>query len=161
MFLRQIVMVGSALALCCEIFGMPSAASAGQGADDVAATAGVKLTLDKANALMLRSGSVKALMEALYEDDLVITGEGQTVTYQSLAAAAKPLADYMDLQAHCKMTVIEPVRSSGNLAAAFIQEHCDPAKKGEKPDDWRILGVFRNGAKGWRMTMETFSGGVF
>jgi hypothetical protein len=137
---------------------MSSAALAAESAGDAAA--GVKLTIDKTNALMKRSGTVKEFMELFFEDDLTITGEGETVTYKGLKSVENPLAAYLARQSQCKMTIIDPVRSSGSLAAAFIQEHCSPAKQGEKPDDWRILCVFRNGPNGWRVTMELFTSGV-
>lgn len=155
---KRMVAMGGVLIASCGNLGMPSVALAAEGGGDAAA--GVKLTIDKANALMKRSGSPKEFMELLFEADLMITGEGETVTYKDLKSVEKPLAAYMAHQAQCKMTVVDPVRSSGTIAAAFIQEHCDPAREGEKPDDWRILCVFSNGAKGWRVTMELFTSGV-
>ena len=65
------------------------------------------------------------------------------------------------LRQHVVLTVLDPVRSSGNMAVAFIHEHEEPAKAGEKPDDYRILYVFRKGPKGCRVTMELFTSGTF
>lgn len=140
-------------------FGTVAQAAGKTDADD--ARAGIQTTIDKSNALMKRNGSVKEFADIFYEDDLMIIGEGEKSLYRGLPSFMKRLEFYMQDQTHCSLKIIDPIRHSGKLAVAFIQEHCDPAKPGEAEEDYRILYVFRNGAKGWRVTMELFTPGVF
>jgi ketosteroid isomerase-like protein len=142
--------------------GSLGAATATRAADQNGADAAcVKATIDKTNALMKRNGSLKEFMDVFYEDDLLITGEGEKVFYRGLKSFEKPLAGYLANQTNVTLTVLDPVRSSGNMAVAFIHEHEEPAKAGESPDDYRILYVFRKGPKGCRVTMELFTSGTF
>jgi hypothetical protein len=135
--------------------------SALQAADNAgSAEAGVKALIERTNALMKRHASSKEFADLFFEDDLMIAGEGDRVFYKSLKAFEKPLARYAADQTRCKLTVIDPVRASGTIAAAFVQMHCDPAKAEEQPVESRILYVFRNGAKGWRATMEMYTAGA-
>jgi ketosteroid isomerase-like protein len=124
------------------------------------AAMGVKALIEQTNALMKRHGSLKEFTELFFEDDLMIAGEGDKVFYKSLKAFEKPLAGYVADQTRCKLTVVDPVRASGTVAAAFVQMHCDPAKSDEQPVESRILYVFRKGAKGWRAMMEMYTAGV-
>lgn len=144
-----------------SVAGILGMAMVVQAADKDAARAGVQATVDKANALMKRNGSVKEFADLFYEDDLAIIGEGEKSLYRGLPSFMNRLAFYLQDQVHCSLTIVDPVRHSGDLAVAFIHEHCDPAKVGEPGEDYRILYVFRKGAKGWRVTMELFTPGVF
>jgi ketosteroid isomerase-like protein len=97
----------------------------------------------------------------MYERDLMIIGEGEKSLYKDLKSFMGPLASYAAEGTRCNLSVVDPIRASGNLAVAFIFEHCAAAKAGDKDEDGRILYVFRKGAKGWRVTMEMFGWGTF
>jgi len=140
------------------VFGIPSTARAAGEHDSAAA--GVRAMIAQTNAMMKRNGSLKDFMDLFYDKDLMITGEGETVFYKDLKSFEKPLAGYLANQTHCKLTIKSPIRSSGNIATAFLQEHCDPATPAEKPEDYRILYVFRRNAKGWHVMMEMFTQGI-
>ena len=137
-----------------------AAAAADKAVGDAART-GIQATIDKTNALMKRNGSLKDFTDIFYEDDLMIIGEGEKSLYRGLPSFMNRLKFYLEDQTRCSLKIIDPIRDSGSLAAAFIHEHCDPAKAGEAGEDYRILYVFRHGAKGWRVTMELFTPGTF
>ena len=135
----------------------PTAAAAHPGA----ARLGVQATIDKTNALLKRGATAKEIADAMYEDDLFITGEGEKGSYRDLKSFMGPLAEYVADGSRCTLEIVDPIRHSGNLVVAFVFEHCAAAKPGEKDEDARILYVFRKGVKGWRATMETFTWGRF
>jgi ketosteroid isomerase-like protein len=128
---------------------------------EAAARAGVQKTLDRVNALLKKNASAQVIADAMYEDDLMITGEGEKGLYRDLKSFIGPLAEYVKDGARCDLKVVDPIRASGELAVAFIFEHCVAAKAGEKDDDARILYVFRKGAHGYRVTMELFGWGAY
>ena len=123
--------------------------------------AALQAKIDTVNAMLKRKAPGKEIAESLYEDDLMIIGEGEKSLYRDLQSFQKPLADYVAQESTCTISIIDPIRHSGNLAAAFLLEHCPAAKAGEKDDDARMMYVFRKGAKGWRVTMEMFGWGTF
>jgi ketosteroid isomerase-like protein len=154
---RVAAIAGLAVALMGAL-GVASTARAASEHD--AAAAGVRAMIAQTNALMKRNGSLKDFMNLFYEKDIMITGEGETVFYKDLRSFEKPLAGYLANQTHCRLTIKSPIRSSGNIATAFLQEHCDPATSADKPEDYRILYVFRRNSKGWHVMMEMFTQGV-
>jgi ketosteroid isomerase-like protein len=125
------------------------------------ARAGVQKTIDRVNALLKKNASAQIIADAMYEDDLMITGEGEKGLYRDLKSFMGPLAEYVKDGNRCDLKVVDPIRASGDLAVAFIFEHCAAAKAGEKDDDARILYVFRQGAHGYRVTMEMFGWGTY
>jgi hypothetical protein len=122
---------------------------------------GIQATIDRTNALLKRGASAREIADVMYEDDVFITGEGETGAYRDLKSFMGPLAAYVADGSRCTLEVVDPIRHAGNLAVAFVFEHCAAAKPGEKDEDARILYVFRKGAKGWRATMESFTWGKF
>jgi len=135
--------------------------SGAQAADQAAhdALKGINATLDKVHQVLARSGSAQEVADVLYEDDLTIIGEGETSLYPELASFMEPLQAFTR-NPTCRLEVVDEIRHSGNLAVAWVAEHCD-AHEGEAAEDYRIMFVFRNGAKGWRATMEMFGAGKF
>lgn len=152
--------VGSASALLAFLVVMCVGSRPAAAAHHEAAAVGVKALIGRTNAVMKNHGSLREFEETFFEEDLMLTGEGDKTFYRSLQEFEKPLAGYVADQTRCKLSVIDPVRSSGVIAAAFVQLHCDPAKAGDAPVESRILYVFRNGKKGWRAMMEMYSAGV-
>lgn len=138
-----------------------SAASLAVAADPSDARKGVQTTINKVNELLQHNASARMIADAMYEGDLMITGEGEKVFYRGLTSFMGPLAAYVAGGSRCKLEVIDPIRHSGNLAVAFVFEHCKAAKSGDKDDDARIMYVFRKGPKGYRATMELFTWGTF
>jgi len=124
------------------------------------ARAGIQKTIDQVNSLLKRNASAQEIAAVLYEDDLMITGEGD-VYYSNLASFMGPLAEYVKDGSRCHETIVDPIRASGNLAVAFVLENCAAASAGDKEENYRIMFVFRNGPHGWRATMEHFSAGTF
>ncbi|MGE3599233.1 MAG: hypothetical protein AB7N70_27175 [Dehalococcoidia bacterium] len=147
----------------------------GDGAADAAATqdavsvpaavsaadveAGINATFAKVHELLARGASGAEVAEVLYEDDLTITGEGEKGLYPDLKSFIEPLHAYTR-NPTCRLKVVDKVRHSGDLAAAWVAEHCDAHEK-DAAEDYRMIYVFRNGPKGWRVTMEMFAVGNF
>jgi hypothetical protein len=127
--------------------------------------AGVEQTISTLNALFARGASVAEIADAMYDgDDVVITGEGEPVAYRSLKSFMPRLEVYLANIRQCRLSVVQPIRHSGTLAAAFIAEHCAAGalNAGATADaDARLLWVFRKSAKGWRVSLEMFSFGKF
>lgn len=121
--------------------------------------AGINATLRKTEEILKRGGSAQEIAEVLYEPDLTIIGEGEKSLYPDLASFMEPLAAYVT-NPTCTLTVVDKIRHSGDLAVAWVAEHCD-AHEGNPAEDYRIIYVFRNGEKGWRSTMEMFGVGKF
>lgn len=122
---------------------------------------GIQATIDKTNALQKRNAPGREIAAVLFEDDLMITGEGESKGYTGLASFMDTFVRLSAGAANCDLKLIDPVRSSGNMAAAFLSQHCTASKAGEKEEDSRVLFVFRKGEKGWRVTMGHWSGGAF
>ena len=123
------------------------------------AEAGVAATISKTNELVARGASAKEMADVLYEQDLTIIGEGEKSLYPNLKSFMKPLAGFLT-NPTCRLEVVNKIRHSGNLAVAWVHEHCD-AHAAEPVTDYRILYVFRKSSMGWRTTMEMFGVGTF
>lgn len=141
-------------------FAMGSApfASADDG-EPADAKAGVEATISKTNALVAKGASAKEVADVLYDEDLTIIGEGEKSLYPNLKSFMKPLEGYLT-NPTCRLQMVDKLRHSGNLAVAWVHEHCD-AHGIEAAEDYRIIYVFRKSAKGWRATMEMFGVGIF
>jgi ketosteroid isomerase-like protein len=122
---------------------------------------GIQATIDKTNALQKRNAPGREIAAALFEDDLMITGEGESKGYIGLSSFIDTFVRLSAGAANCDLKLIDPIRRSGNLAAAFLSQHCAASKSGGEEEDSRVLFVFRKGAKGWRVTMGHWSGGKF
>ena len=148
--------------IAAAVVGCISAASlAAETAKPDDARAGIERTLQKVDALVKKRGaSVREVAEALYEDDLMITGEGEKGVYRDLATFKPRLEFFMKNAPTCSLKIVEPIRHSGNLAVSFVAEHCDAPAAGGEASDNRVIYVFRKGAKGWRVTMEMFGMGA-
>jgi ketosteroid isomerase-like protein len=136
----------------------PSALSAPESGHDDAQT-GIETVIKKYNALVARGASAKEVAELLYEDDLTIIGEGEKSLYPNLASFMKPLEGYLG-NPTCRLALVDKIRHSGDVAAAWMLEHCEVHGNSPK-EDYRVLYVFRKGTKGWRVTMEMFGAGTF
>ncbi len=147
-----LIAIGSALTL---------AAGLAVSADRNDVRDGIQTTIDETNALQKRSAPGREIAAALFDEDLMITGEGETRGYKGLASFIDTFVRLSAGAANCDLKLIDPIRSSGNLAAAFLSQHCTASKAGEKDEDSRVLFVFRKSAKGWRVTMGHWSGGTF
>ena len=150
-------LTGLILAAVAALAMIPSAKADSSVPDD--GQAGVEATLAKVNALVARGGSAKEIADAFYEDDLTITGDGETGLYPDLKSFMKRLEIY-STNPTCRLNVVNKIRTSNTLAVAWVQEHCD-AHGHESAEDYRILYVFRKSPKGWRTTMELFQKGTF
>jgi ketosteroid isomerase-like protein len=147
-----LIAIGAALSLAAGLAGS---------ADRNDVREGIQATIDKTNALQKRNAPGREIAAALFEDDLMITGEGESKGYNGLASFIDTFVRLSAGAANCDLKLIDPIRSSGNLASAFVSQHCTASKAGEKGEDSRVLFVFRKGAKGWRVTMGHWSGGKF
>jgi ketosteroid isomerase-like protein len=122
-------------------------------------TAELEAVIRKGEAIGARGGSAEEIADAFYEDDLTFTGEGEKGMYPNLKSFMKPLYDYTR-NPTCRMKIVDRVRHSGNIAVAWVAEHCEASGK-DPAADYRVIYVFRNGKKGWRVTMEMFTTGKF
>lgn len=112
-----------------------------------------------AEAAIDRHASTAEVAHIFYNDDLVVTIQGDK-TYHGLQSFMRPLAGYLQGIERCHFKLMKPVQHSGEVAAAFVQERCDPAKPGDAAEDLRILYVFKHGPKGWRVSQESAMEGV-
>jgi ketosteroid isomerase-like protein len=125
------------------------------------ARAGIQSTIDKANALFHRSAPAEEIATALFEDDLMVTGEGEKGSYRDLQSFMGQLAAHTAAGPRCTLAIVDPIRSSGDLAVAFLSEHCTAEKAGDEEEYTRVMFAFRKGANGWRVTMASFNFGKY
>lgn len=125
------------------------------------ARAGIQSTVDKANALFHRSAPAEEIATALFEDDLMVTGEGEKGSYRDLKSFMGQLAAHTAAGPRCTLSIVDPIRSSGDLAVAFLSEHCTAEKVGGEDEYTRVMFAFRKGANGWRVTMASFNFGKY
>ena len=119
----------------------------------------IEAMLTSVDRLVKSRAPVDEIAEAFYDPELLITGEGEKGLYRSRAEFMKPLESFVANGANCMLKIVAPVRHSGNLAAAFVAEHCKGADAKSPDTDARILYVFKKGVNGWRVTMEMYGGG--
>jgi hypothetical protein len=141
-----LIAIGSALTLAA---GLTFAAERNEVRD------GIQSTIDKTNALQKRSAPGREIAAALFEDDLMITGEGEDKGYKGLSSFIDTFVGLSAGASNCDLKLIDPIRSSGNLAAAFLSQHCTASKAGEKDEDSRVLFVFRKGAEAGASPWDT------
>ena len=117
---------------------------------------------DAARMLRLLSGRVHQVITGVC---LVVGGQCSVASETTFVTVSeiseKEIAEYVASGSRCKLEIIDPIRSSGNLAAAFIFEHCNATSATEKDENARILYVFRKGPNGYRVNMENFGWGTF
>lgn len=123
------------------------------------AQAGILAMFASARAAIHRHASTEEVAHIFYNDDLVVAIQGDRA-YHGLRSFMRPLAGYLQGVERCHFKLMEPVQHSGDIAAAFVQEHCDPAKPGDAAEDLRILYVLKHGPKGWRVSQESAMEGV-
>ena len=146
----------SCVALAAGVMAMGMAGSA---CADAAATVGIQAKIAGLNDLIARKPTAKEFADYFYEDDLNLVVEGEKAMYPDLKSFMKPLEGYIQ-NPTCRFRLVGKVRQSGNLAAAWTEAHCEA--RGQDPGgNFRILYVFRHGAKGWRATMEIGGPGSF
>ena len=121
-------------------------------------TAELEAVLRAGEAIGARSGSAQEIADAFYEDDLTITGEGEKF-YPNLQSFMTRLYEHTR-NPTCRMKIVDRVRHSGDIAVAWVAHHCE-ANGQEPASDYRVMYVFRDGPKGWRVTMEMFTSGTF
>jgi ketosteroid isomerase-like protein len=119
----------------------------------------IEAMLTSVDRLVKSRAPVEEIAEAFYDPELLITGEGEKGLYRSRAEFMKPLESFVANGGSCVLKIVDPVRHSGNLAAAFVSEHCKGTDSKNPDSDARILYVFKKGANGWRVTMEMYGGG--
>jgi hypothetical protein len=57
-------------------------------------------------------------------NDLTITGEGEKHLYLNLKSSMGPLEGYLQ-NPTCSLTIVDKPRRSQDLAAVWVQAHCD------------------------------------
>jgi hypothetical protein len=159
MLVDAIKIAGFSLALAVATSSSASSQAAGKTEADDART-GIELTLNKVAEMVAKGAPVNEVAHALYEDDVMITGEGEKALYPNLSSFKARLEYFLQDAAGCSLNIVDPIRHSGNLAVAFVREHCKAADAGGTASDARVLYVFRKGSKGWRVTMEMFGSGA-
>lgn len=120
----------------------------------------IEAMMTSVDRLVKSRAPVHEIAEAFYDPELLITGEGEKGLYRSRTEFMKPLESFVANGGNCTLKIVDPVRHSGNLAAAFVSEHCKGTDAKSPDSDARILYVFKKGTSGWRVTMEMYGGGV-
>jgi ketosteroid isomerase-like protein len=120
----------------------------------------IEAMLQSVDKLVKAHAPINEIAEAFYERDLLITGEGEKGLYRSRDAFMKPLQAFVEGGSGCTLKIVDPLRHSGSLAAAFVSEHCKAQDSKSADSDSRVLYVFRKGVKGWRVTMEMYGDGA-
>ena len=122
--------------------------------------AGIDRTLNKVDSLRAKGATARQIANVLYEDDLMVIVEGEKAMYSGIRTVMPLLAEHLKHTMDCRLKALEPIRHSGKLAVAFVSESC-PASADADAGPLRMVYVFRNGAKGWRVTMESAAVGEF
>lgn len=123
------------------------------------AKAGIDKTLANVNRLLARGTNAREVADMLYADDLQIAIEGERPFWRNLPSFLPKLEEYVTQP--CTLAAIDPIRASGDLAVAFVSEHCPATKAGAEDENYRMLYVFRSTPRGWRVTMEMAIAGRF
>lgn len=137
--------------------GLAIAASAG------AAAAGPDAGFD--DALATRYRAVEAAIaardgaqwfDALYDDSIVLAGEGSPATVRGRQALLPVLDEIVRTTRRCALEPDAARGRSGSLGYSFVTYRCTPAD-GAAPDyAVRALFVWREGPQGWRVVAETY-----
>ncbi|MCK2086800.1 nuclear transport factor 2 family protein [Thauera aromatica] len=116
-------------------------------------------------ALAERYRAVEAAIEArdgarwfreLYDDDIVLTGEGSPAAVRGRAALMPVIAEIVRTTRSCTLTP-DPARGqSGALGYSFVTYDCAPDDASAPRYQVRALFVWARKAPGWRVVAETY-----
>jgi len=100
----------------------------------------------------------------LYDDDVVVIGEGWTAATRGLPALLPIVATVLKEwgpSPTLKFTLVDPIVTSATVATAFIDVSVTPSNPSEPGQQYRALYSWTRGVKGWRVILEMFGSGSF
>lgn len=107
-------------------------------------------------------GQTRAFAELMYDDDVLLVGEGDTAMvrgiHEAIARVASAVSEWGE-GSRLKFRLNEPVLSSGLLLSAMMDAECHPEKPGAEIIRYRVLAVWKRGPRGWRVAQEMFTSG--
>jgi len=117
--------------------------------------------------LQERGADGKELSKALYAEEIVIVGEGDSKAQRGLAAATAETQGWLDSLGPngvktCKFTLVDPVVASRETFSSFVLLHCKANPPVMREDqDLRMMYIWKKYPQGWRVVLEMFAPGKF
>ena len=105
-------------------------------------------------AIEARDGA--AWFEALYDDSIVLAGEGSPATVRGRQALLPVIDEIVRTTRSCTLVPDAARDRSEGLAYSFVTYRCSPADASASDYQVRALFVWKEGAKGWRVVAETY-----
>ena len=109
-----------------------------------------------------RLGETRAFAELMYDDDVLLVGEGDTAAVRGIHQAIARIVGAVDEwgeRARLKFRLTEPVLASGSIFSAMMDAECHPERQGVQIIRYRLLTVWRRGPRGWRVAQEMYTSG--
>lgn len=150
-------MNGMKARLCAVLGGLAIAVSAGATAAEPAAGFDDALAARyRAVEAAIAAGDGARWFDALYDDSIVLAGEGSAATVRGRQALLPVLDEIARTTRSCTLAPDAARGHSGSLGYSFLTYRCTPAD-GTAPDyAVRALFVWRKGPQGWRVVAETY-----
>lgn len=105
-------------------------------------------------AIAARDGA--AWFEALYDDAIVLAGEGSPATVRGRQALMPVIDEIVRTTRSCTLVPDAARGRSAGLAYSFVSYRCSPADAAAADYQVRALFVWKEGPKGWRVVAETY-----
>ena len=97
-----------------------------------------------------------AWFEALYDDSIVLAGEGSPATVRGRQALMPVIDEIVRTTRRCTLVPDAARDRSAGLAYSFVTYRCSPADASASDYQVRALFVWKEGPKGWRVVAESY-----
>lgn len=124
----------------------------------------VRAVLDAVEAFTAqgRLEDVRAFAELMYEDDVLLIGEGDAAVTrgvdQLIPKIVSAVGEWGE-RARLKFRMAEPVVATESIFSTMLDAECHPEKPEAEIIRYRLLAVWRRGPRGWRIAQEMFTSG--
>jgi hypothetical protein len=115
------------------------------------------------SAAFARGADARAIGDLMYEEDVVVIGEGDHSATRGLTAFMPTLAAHLEEwggKPNVTFKLIDPILTEGNVASAFLDITLIPSIAGALTQHYRSMFGWRRSAKGWRVALEMYAAGV-
>jgi len=117
-----------------------------------------------AEAALSRGADAAGFAELLYDEDVVVVGEGWPAATRGLLAAIPKVDEtlkYWGDRPRLRLTIVDPIVTEGSVATTFVDVKVAPSKPGGAQHQYRALYGWKRGARGWRVVLEMYDEGAF
>jgi ketosteroid isomerase-like protein len=116
-----------------------------------------------AEAALASGADVAEFVDLLYDDGVVVVGDGWPVAIHGVQALLPKLEGMFKewgSRPKMRLMLLDPILTEGSVATAFVDARVTPSGPGAAEERYRVLYAWKHGARGWRVALEMFAEGA-